>query len=370
VNPGEYELRVSGACSFTPSEARKDVYMNVVQDFTAGSGCMTASRPNATASGSVFTLRDGDIVLGDTDVHIEERLGPADALARLQDITREQPTPSRSLTIAGYPAVERQAVITLPGPADADLAGSKGPLNITFTAVTAAIAVDSTVVRYETQLPPDVAPATVRRFFQLDRNFTTDALPELHGAAQPGVPVIRNPVGSRPTDPGSVFSTPFGPGIFGELEIAASDTVTAIVYGTANGPFFSSDGGQTVQASAYNTVAAPTAPAFVSLGDPTVAIGAPNSSSAQTFYFAQPEQAVPPAQPGGLPTTAVGLYQSPDNGQTFNFTSFPIDCTNAVLGCVATDQPHLAADRVFRAVQGQTNLDQLYLVAREEFLTH
>jgi hypothetical protein len=362
VNPGEFELRAAGACSFTPSEAHKDVYMNVVQDFIGGDGCATASQSDVTATGSVFTVRQGSTVLGITYVHIEQYSGPAEASARLQEIAAEQATPSRSLTIAGNPAIERQTLVTLETP-DPDLAGPAGSRNPTFTALTAAIAVGNNVVRYETQLPQDVASDVVSRFFQLDRNFTPDALHELHGAALTPVPMIRNTPGSSPTAPGILASGPVAPGAFGELQIAASDTANAVIYGTQNGPFVSFDGGQTVKASTFNTAPAPPAAAFSSLGDPAVAVGAPDNSFHQAVYFAQLQQAAPPP-PNGKPIAAIALYQSPDNGQTFNSTSFPINCNNATANCVVPDQEQLGTDRVNRAALTNGNFDQLYLAWR------
>jgi hypothetical protein len=374
VNPGEYELRVSGACNFTPSDARKDVYMNVVQDFTAGDGCTTASQSNAIATGSVFTLREGDTVLGITYVSIEQRSGPADALARLREIAMEQA--SRSLTIAGFPAIERQTLVTRAPPA---LEGRVEVPNTAVTALTAAIAVGSTVVRYETQLPSDVTSAIVSRFFQLNRNFTPEALPELHGAAPPPVPTIRFTPPSRPTDPGSLVSA-VAPGLFGELQIAASDIATAVVYGTQNGPYVSFDGGQTVNKSLFNTAFTPTvgggAVPFTSGGDPTVAVGAPvknpNGSFSQSIYFAQLQLVTPAPPGGGKPIAAVGLYQSTtDNdgknlGKNFFLTSFPINCATAINPpCALPDRPQLAADRVNRVGDQNQNSDQLYLAWRE-----
>ena len=68
------------------------------------------------------------------------------------------------------------------------------------------------------------------------------------------------------------------PGSFGELEVAAFDTKNVIVYGTQNGPFRSTNGGQTVTASTFNTAPAPPNTVFASNGDPTVAVGAPDAA--------------------------------------------------------------------------------------------
>ncbi len=367
VKPGSYSLRASGTCSFTPAKADLDnVKANVVQDFTAGPGCVTvtATQSNLNPTGSVITVSMGGVALGTTYVRIEQRSSASDALARLNEIAAEQPAPTRSLTIAGYPAIERQVLVTLPGP-DPDIAGNVGPAG-PFLALTTAIAVGNTVVRFESQLSATADAATIVLFFQAGRNFTPDALPGLHGPARTPVPMTHNTPSSSPTAPGISASGVFAPGAFGELEVTASDTANAVVYGTQNGPFLSIDGGQTVKAATYNTAAAPPSAAFSSLGDPTVAAGAPDTTFHQTIYFAQLEQAAPkPATPpNNFPVVAVSLYQSTDNGATFNSASFPVNCSNATAGCVVPDQEHLVGDRINRAVNAGGSADQLYLAWR------
>lgn len=367
VRRGEFKLRASGACAFTPAgKVRIDVKTaNAVQDFTAGPGCVTASKSNVTPTGSVLTVEQGGVVLGRTYVRVEERPAPVDALARLSEIIDEQPaTPPRTLTIAGNPAIERQASVSLPGPAQ-DISGSSGPKRAPFLAITTAIAVGNTVVRFESQLAGNADTATIARFLQVGRNFTPDQIPDLHGAAPAPNPTSQNIPGSSPVAPGISATGVIPGGSFGELQVAASDTANVIVYGTPTGPFRSTNGGQTVQASTFNTVAAPPAAAFVSLGDPTVAVGAPNASFAQTIYYAQLQQVAPAAAGAINPTVAIGLYQSVDNGATFNNVGFPRNCSVAAQGCVVPDQEQLAADRINRATPATGgSFDQLYLAWR------
>jgi hypothetical protein len=360
---GDYKLRTSGACSFAPGRVDKDdVKANVMQDFTAGPGCVTASKSNVTATGSVLTVSQGGVVLGVTYVNLEQHSTPGDALARLSEIAAEQPAPSRPLTIAGNPAIERQALITLPGP---EIAGKSRPEFGPFLALTTAIAVGPTVVRFESQLSGQADPATIARFLQVARNFTPEAMPDLHGAAPTLVPMTKNsPPGPPPSALGITAPGLLAPGTFGELEIAASDTANAIVYGTQNGPFVSTNGGQTIKASTYNTAPAPPNAAFASNGDPSVAVGSPNAAFQQNIYFAQLQTAAPTPVGGTTPVIAIGLYQSTDNGQAFNLNSFPVNCNNAAAGCVVPDQEHLIADRVNRAVTPTGNFDQLYLAWR------
>lgn len=364
VERDDYEIEASGACTMTPSgEVHKKVNADAVQDFVGGPGCTTATTSNKTATGSVLTIRQGATVLGTTYVRIQQLPGPPDAVARLSEIAAEQAAPTKSVTIAGNSAIERQMLVTLPGPGP-EITGNSAP-PAPFMVVTTAIAVGSAVVRFESQLSGQADAATVTRFVQLGRDFTPAAIPDLHGPVPPSVPMTHNtPPGPAPVAPGITAPGVFGNSAFGELELAASDTANVVVYGSQNGPFFSTDGGQTVKTSTYNTVAAPPAAAFVSLGDPTVTVGSPNASFKQTIYFAQLEQAAPPPAPGNNPTTAVGLYQSTDDGLTFNSAGFPVNCSNAAAGCVVPDQEHLIADRVNRAVTAAGSFDQLYLAWR------
>lgn len=135
-----------------------------------------------------------------------------------------------------------------------------------------------------------------------------------------------------------------------------------MVYGTQNGPFFSLDGGQTVQKSQYNIAAPPPNSTITPIGDPSVAIGA---SSKQTFYFTEAEQA---SGTSVNKINAVGLYHSAD-GKTFDLTSFPVNCANPTndpnTDCVNPDQPQLAADRMNQVPQLSGGpLDELYLAWR------
>jgi hypothetical protein len=365
VKSGDHDLRASGTCTLTPAKVHKDdLNASVVQDFTAGPGCVTitATQSNLNPTGSVFTIRNGTVTLGTTYVRIEDRASPADATARLNEIAAEQPTPSKPLTIAGDPAIERQVLLNLPGP-DPDIQGGTGDRQ-PFFALTTAIVVGSSVVRFESQLPGTAAAATIALFFQSARNFTPASIPTLHGPARPTVPMTHNTPPPGPPAPGLSASAVVAPGSFGELEVTASDTVNAVVYGTQNGPFLSTDGGQTVKASTYNTAAAAPAAAFSSLGDPTVAVGSPDTTFHQTIYFAQLEQAVAPAAGAPKPVAAIALYSSADNGATFNSLSFPVNCSVAAAGCVVPDQEHLAADRINRSVTSTGAFDQLYLVWR------
>jgi hypothetical protein len=366
VEKGNYELKVSGACMFTPARVDiDDLKANAVHDVAASPGCVaiTATQSNVNPTGSQITLRQGGTDLGTTYVRAEQRSSPADAATRLLQIVAEQPAAARNLTIAGNPAIERQTLVNLPGPG-AENEGPQGTPAGPFLALTTAIVVGKEVVRFESQLPANADAATIALFFETGRNFTPVNIADLHGPPLAPVPVAKNPLPPPPALSGSTASGVIAPGVFGELELAASDTANVVVYGTQNGPFFSSDGGTTVKAATYNKVAAPPSAGFISLGDPTVAIGAPNAAVQQTIYFAQLEQITAKPPGGNNPVAAIGLYSSTDNGTTFNSTSFPINCSSKTAGCVVPDQEHLTADRITRAVTPTGTADQLYLVWR------
>ncbi|HEY0795509.1 MAG TPA: carboxypeptidase-like regulatory domain-containing protein [Acidisarcina sp.] len=371
--PHDYQLRVSGSCVFTPSHVHgEDLHASVVRDFVGGPGCQTVSMTNPSPTGTVFTVSKGGVVLGTTYVRIEVRASTSDAMARLAQIAAEQPgTPSKSLTIDGNPAIERQTLVKLQGP-DPDFRGDTGIDPGPFMVLTTAIVVGNTVVRFESQLAANADAATVALFLQSGRNFTAAELPALHGPPRTPVPTVRNAPGPAPpvsgiSTPGEVPGTN---GNFGELEVAASDLANAVVYGTQTGPFFSTNGGQTITASTYNTANPPPATTFISLGDPTVAVGAPSSATQQTIYFAQLEQAAPKpaatatAPAGNLQIVAAALYQSNDNGQTFNSVSFPVNCSVAAAGCVVPDWEKIATDRLTRAVTPTGSADQIYMTWR------
>jgi hypothetical protein len=244
INSGSYSLTVSSACSFNPSNANlNNVTANKTQDFTASSaGCITATQSNVGSTGSVLTLSQNGVTLGTSYAHLEQLSTVSNALARLQEIVAEQPNvSSRSLTIAGNPAIERQVAIApsalvqltpLPTP--------PAPISLT-----AAIAVGSTVIRFESRLPGNATAANIQTFFQADRNFSPSTTASLHGPPPTPIP-LAPAVPSKAPPPlpvGTLAPSTILPG-FGELQIAASDSANAVVYGTQSAVFVSTDGGQ------------------------------------------------------------------------------------------------------------------------------
>jgi hypothetical protein len=373
VDAGSYSMNATASCPLSPANVNlNNVHASVVQDFVgASNGCVVASVSSMTSTGSVLLVSQNGQSLGTTYAHVEARASAADALARLQQIVAEQGAPVTSLTIAGFPALERTVVVPIRGGVDPDFFGTiQGPLVVALsqppTNVTTAIAMGSTVVRFESQLPNNASASAIQLFLNAGRDFSPLTLTGLHGPAPtpvsvaPAVPPATPPSVAPPTTPGSVTLNE------GELEIAASDSANAVVYATQNAVFNSSNNGATVESSTINFAFPSTATSTAKFGDPTTAVGAPNLSGQQAFWYAQLEiSSVPTTGPlANTNVLAIALYQSVDNGVTFNAATnaFPVDCTT--LGCTVPDQPHMAVDRVNQATVTQQRFDQVYLVWR------
>ncbi len=369
LSPGSYSLSVSGACPFTPANANiNNLATNVVQNFTAGAGCMVATNANVAPDGQVVRISQGGAPVAVTLTNVLP-LTATGVTARLQDIVSERAEAIRSLTIAGFSAIEREALILPPDPASGlEIAGDDdddGPTEPQLW-LTTAIAAGSTVVRFETQLPPTAPAATVNAFFALARNFTPEEIPALHGPAPaPAPPGVQVPPAAHPPlppdlTPASVAST------FGEISVAAEDSGNVVVYANNSSQVFvSSNGGGTISFGTLNKNARTSG--FPSQGDPSMATGAPApGGGAQVFYYTQlfksaaavAATATTSASPA---RTEVAVFQSDTTGATFTQTAaLPIDCSVAASSCAVPDQEQLAADRVTRSSVG----DRLYVTWR------
>ena len=96
----------------------------------------------------------------------------AAGMARLRDIATEIDAPTCGLTIAGSPATERRARISVAG-----AQGSPAPTELLV--VTTAIAVGDLVVRFESKLAADAAPEIVDLFAAAGRAFSPEQVSEL-----------------------------------------------------------------------------------------------------------------------------------------------------------------------------------------------
>jgi hypothetical protein len=368
VSPGSYSLSTQADCALSPGNANlNNLNADAIQNFNATSaGCVTAESSHTVATGRVLTLTQGTTGLGTTFARVAQGSTSAGALARLQQIANEQPGPTRSLTIAGHPAIEREMLFR-----KARIVIEEGADGPEILALTTAIAIGSTVVRFESRLARDANATTVGRFFAAGRNFAVENISSLTAPVPPVLAVVQHVPAVPPPLPVAVAPSAVAQQV-GEVSVAASDTANAMVIGTFSGPFYSLDAGQTVQPSAWSRVPPSGAAFFNNVGDPFTAVGAPDEGGNQTFYFTS-LAAVTAGTPGGNPpTVAIGLFQSTDDGRTFApaSTPFPLNCNTSVLPtCVVPDQVQLAADRRNRAVSsGGATSDQLYMVWRHGYL--
>jgi hypothetical protein len=176
VPPGTYSLHPSSTCKIRPSAIDTGALVaNASYDFTVeDAGCVTSVASNVIGAGSVHTVTQRGLTLGMTFVTIEEKASAGEATARLQEIVREQQAAHCDLTIDGNAAVERQIVLMQPGP--------QGGPGTSITSLTTAIAVGTTVVRFESRLPADAVSDVVHEFVAFARNFTIEELPDLHSS--------------------------------------------------------------------------------------------------------------------------------------------------------------------------------------------
>lgn len=362
VNPGSYSLSTAGACPLAPANVNlNNLASHRTQDFVAGAGCLVGQPSQVASTGEVIHLSQGGAGLATTLVSVIQS-SPTATLARLRDIAAERSEPIRTITVAGSAAIERQALIDIADPdAGDDFFGEDRAENLAQIWLTTAIAAGDTVVRFETLLPEDASAAAIDAFFTIARNFTPEATASLHGpppvAAPPGV---RTAPATPPPLPPNLTPAAIANGV-GETAVAAADSANAIVYARNPGRIFvSPDGGANIAAATLNRNLRTSG--FTSQGDPVLTVGAPApGTGAQSFYYAQLFQSAAAAG-GAVARTEIAVFQSTDNGNTFNQTAgLPIDCSVAAAGCTVPDQPMFAADRVTQSNQG----DRLYVAWRQ-----
>jgi hypothetical protein len=186
VDPGSYTLDTGGGCSASDAPfALGGVASDVVHDFQAAStGCVTSAARSADPTGTVLALSQAGGSVGVTYVDIEDRCPGGSScsdltIARLEQIVSEQPTPVAWLCIAGYPAIERQVELSSSPPLCGN--GCGGGQGSPYLALTTAIAVDGSVVRFESQLPGTPGADAVALVVGAGRAFTPEEIPELHG---------------------------------------------------------------------------------------------------------------------------------------------------------------------------------------------
>jgi hypothetical protein len=178
VEPGMYQLSVSGDCGFpsTPLRLREVTASATLDVAAANTGCVTSTVFDPNVNGEMLKI---DPIGSYTAVNVGSYADADRAVASFDDIASEvTDTPIRRVIIAGHPALERLASIWHSGPQGV------GP-GSTMLYVETAIAVGDQVVRFSTQLQPDAAVDTIDRFLDAGRSFTPDQIPELHAPSSP-----------------------------------------------------------------------------------------------------------------------------------------------------------------------------------------
>lgn len=168
VKPGSYGIETGGGCALEPPVvSEQSLEADSTQDFVAtDAGCVSVE---ATNGGQILALQG----LCRTIVSIQEEPSHDKAVQQLKSIADEQPeTPVCTVAVGADSAVERVAMISGEGP----LGGA--PIN--NIAVTTAIAVDATVVRFESSLAATASPEQINLVLAAGRNFTRGDLRELH----------------------------------------------------------------------------------------------------------------------------------------------------------------------------------------------
>jgi hypothetical protein len=368
VNSGSYAVWASGACTISPASANLgNVTANVVRDFTSsGSGCVTAARSLQTSTGQVLDLKRGTVNLGRTRVDVATQASTSAALARLDVIANEQ-AGSTALTIFGSQAIERSLLL---GGTKVLLPAALAAHRWKTRALTTSIAAGSDVVRFESRVAESADSGIINRFVSAGRNFDAATSSLLHGSA-PATRSTQTHAGNVPPTPSSLAISGFAGTVNGELQVAASDTSNAMVVARIDKPVYSTDGGQNWLLSTWTRNAPPGAASFKGVGDPSVTVGAPDSNGKQAMYLsmlAQVTAGTTTTGPTSVPTVAIGLFTSTDDGQTFNpaAKAFPFNCASDTPSCLVPDQTLVVADRHNRAKDAASGVDydQLYLTWR------
>jgi len=319
---------------------------------------------------------DAKVILGRTLIVTENRTSAQEAVERLGDIAAEETTAATLTTIDGWPAIERQIVVTLPRVGDDRVQKPVAPIE-TVTVRTVAIAIGTTIVRLETTLAPQAnthlldeidARQALSITLKGDPARSKTALEVVQRVVRARLTPVQLPVPPSPREmlelaapPARVGSTlgEFRPtatttgatavqqGV-GELEVTASNDGRNVVIAANSGFSNSSDSGRS-----YTSRGALPAP-FPSDGDPSLAVGASSN-----FYLGW--IGFPNGTPAANNVTGCSnsLARSTDNGQNFTFRGHMIVCPNTGSVCFP-DQEHIAADRVNQA----SGNDQIYNVWR------
>jgi len=287
-------------------------------------------------------------------ITIEHRRDHAEAVRRLAEIASEYAEPVATRLIDGWPAIERRYRSLMPQPGTQERS-----VSIQTSFATTAIAVASTVIRFETMLAPDGDPKWLEDALSIahglrapegDSKNSTRELEDIKRMTKPPKPAPQSPPArSAPVAKGNVVGSK-GAGVavqvqsgLGELEVASNDGQNVVV--AANSGFsFSSNFGGTYTFGGGTPCTQPACD-----GDPSLAVG----NSGNIYY----------AWIGGPTGSSLGdgVSRSTNNGQTFTFRGMAATCPGTT-ACTLADQEHIAADRNNAASGGG---DRLYNVWRD-----
>lgn len=309
----------------------------------------------------------------------EPRRSHEEAVQRLAEIAIEIPTPVAFIEIGGWPALQRQYTAPLERTGQEEAKHGKEPFPSQQLAlrVTTAIAVEDTVIQFQTALAPaadpkiaeqakgmvrgaivarKANPARTRRDlnFLRERPLKLPAPPSRQTGprldAKPGKasPASYRRPGTTPPDKvvGLAHTVQNG---FGELEVAASADGQTVVVAANSGYSNSIDGGQNF------TFRGGTPGSFPRDGDPSLAVGASGA-----FYYGFIGFPNGTTASLGVSGCSNSIGRSTDNGVMFPVVSHAVLCPQTGAGLCFPDQEHIAADRVNSAAGS----DQVYNVWR------
>ncbi len=291
-------------------------------------------------------------------ITVERRRDHAEAVRRLAEIASEYPERATTRLIAGWPAIERRYRSLMPQPGSQERS-----VNLQTSFATTAIAVASTVIRFETMLAPDADPKWLEDALSIahglrapegDSRVSTRELDDIQRMTKPPKPVPQ-PAPVRPTPrPESAGRSKVGGGSkgagvavqvqsgLGELEVASNDGQNVVV-AVNSGFSFSSNFGATYTFGGGTPCTQPLCD-----GDPSLAVG--NSGNIYYAWIGGPT----------ISSLGDGVSRSTNNGQTFTFRGMAATCPGTT-GCSVADQEHIASDRNNAGGSG----DRLYNVWRD-----
>jgi hypothetical protein len=296
---------------------------------------------------------------------IEHRRDHSEAVRRLAEIASEYSERATPLIIAGWPAIERRYRAIMPQ-SDEDES-----IRIETSFGTTAVAVGTTVIRFNTMLAPDAESKLLDDALVIGRSLgaqqgssevsrrellEVERMTRLPRSPMPTPTPSPTPGGGRrPTLDGRSdgIAVDALPGR-GELEIASNDG-QHVVIATNGGYSFSDNSGASFTAGPDTACHTAIPAQAVCGGDPSLAVG----QSGHIYY----------AWAGGADLTHVGdgISVSIDNGHSFTLQGWAATCPGST-SCRVADQPHLAADRNNTSTTG-TGGDRLYNVWRENYPT-